>query len=58
MSFSTLTNLIQLCVFALLGLSSLVGALFFGAWWLYSLLLGALCSVLSCIWMMIMGLKA
>lgn len=33
MSFSTLTNLIQLCVFALLGLSSLVGALFFGAWW-------------------------
>ena len=43
MSFSTLTNLIQLCVFALLGLCSLIGALFFGAWW--HLFTAAICFV-------------
>lgn len=58
MSFSTLTNLIQLCVFALLGLSSLVGALFFGAWWHLFTAAGCLVFCMSCIWMMIMGLKA
>ncbi len=35
MKISTLSNLIQLCVFALLGLSALIGAIFCNAWWHY-----------------------
>lgn len=33
MSYSTLGNFIWLCLFALLGLSALIGALVWGAWW-------------------------
>lgn len=33
MSYSTLGNFIWLCLFALLGLGALVGAVFCGAWW-------------------------
>ena len=35
MNLSTLSNLIQLCIFALLGLGALSGAIFCNAWWHY-----------------------
>lgn len=35
MKISTLSNLIQLCVFALLGVCALTGAIFCNAWWHY-----------------------
>lgn len=33
MKFETLLNLVGSCIFGLLGISALVGAIFFGAWW-------------------------
>lgn len=44
MSSETLGNFIWLCLFALLGLSALIGALFFGAWW--HLFTAAMCFVM------------
>lgn len=43
MSSDTLGNFIWLCVFALLGLSALVGAVVWGAW--HQLFLAAMCLV-------------
>lgn len=43
MSNSTLGNLIWLCLFALLGLSALVGAVCFGAW--HQLFVAGMCFV-------------
>lgn len=33
MKFETLINLVGSAIFGLIGLSALIGAIFFGAWW-------------------------
>lgn len=33
MKFETLLNLVGACLFGLLGIGALVGAIFWGAWW-------------------------